>query len=71
MLQNNIDEIINIVIGYDEREAIAFHTCVQSIISNTSCHVNIIPICLKNFVKYRENHNDGSNEFIYSGFSSV
>ena len=68
MLQNNMDEIINIVIGYDEREAIAFHTCVQSIISNTSCHVNIIPLCLKNFVKYRENHKDGSNEFIYSRF---
>ena len=48
-----MDETINIVIGYDEREAIAFHTCVQSIISNTSCHVNIIPLCLKNFVKYR------------------
>ena len=30
-----MDETINIVIGYDEREAIAFHTCVQSIISNT------------------------------------
>ena len=63
-----MDETINIVIGYDEREAIAFHTCVQSIISNTSCHVNIIPLCLKNFVKYRENHKDGSNEFIYSRF---
>ena len=48
-----MDETINIVIGYDEREAIVFHTCVQSIITNTSCHVNILPICLKNFAKYR------------------
>ena len=65
-----MNETINIVIGYDEREAIAYHTCVQSIISNTNSHVNIIPLCLKNFVKYRENHKDGSNEFIYSRFLS-
>ena len=63
-----MNETINIVIGYDEREAIAYHTCVQSIISNTNSHVNITPLCLKNFVKYRENHKDGSNEFIYSRF---
>ena len=65
-----MDETINLIIGYDERESIAFHTCVQSIISNTTCHVNIMPLCLKNFVKYRENHQDGSNEFIYSRFLS-
>lgn len=65
-----MDETINLIIGYDQRESIAFHTCVQSIISNTTCHVNIMPLCLKNFVKYRENHNDGSNEFIYSRFLS-
>ena len=63
-------DTINVIIGYDEREAVAFHTCVQSIISNTSCHVNIIPLCLKNFSKYKENHEDGSNEFIYSRFLS-
>ena len=61
-------DTINVIIGYDEREAVAFHTCVQSIISNTSCHVNIMPLCLKNFTKYKENHKDGSNEFIYSRF---
>ena len=63
-------DTINVIIGYDEREAVAFHTCVQSIISNTSCHVNITPLCLKNFSKYKENHEDGSNEFIYSRFLS-
>ena len=61
-------DIINIIIGYDEREAVAFHTCVESIISNCTNHVNIVPLCLKHFRKYRENHNDGSNEFIYSRF---
>ena len=59
---------INIVIGYDEREAVAYHTCVESIISNSTNHINIVPLCLKHFRKYKENHNDGSNEFIYSRF---
>ena len=63
-----MDEIINIVVGYDEREAVAYHTCVESIISNSSRHVKIIPLCLKHFKKYKEMHNDGSNEFIYSRF---
>ena len=63
-----MNDFVNIVIGYDEREAVAYHTCAESIISNSSTHVNIIPICLKHFKKYKENHNDGSNEFIYSRF---
>ena len=63
-----MEDIINLVIGYDEREAIAYHTCVESIISNSKNHVNIIPLCLKHFKKYKETHTDGSNEFIYSRF---
>ena len=63
-----INETINIVVGYDEREAVAYHTCVESIISNSSKHLRIIPLCLKHFKKYKEEHNDGSNEFIYSRF---
>ena len=63
-----MNDTINIVIGYDEREAVAYHTCVESIISNSSEHIKIIPLCLKHFKKYKEAHNDGSNEFIYSRF---
>ena len=61
-------ETINVVVGYDEKEAVAYHTCVESIISNSSEHMKIIPLCLKHFKKYKEEHNDGSNEFIYSRF---
>ena len=46
-----MDETINIVIGYDEREAIAYHTCVQSLISNTNSHINIMPLCLKKIIR--------------------
>ena len=63
-----MNEFVNIVVGYDEREAVAYHTCIESIISNSSTHINITPLCLKHFKKYKENHTDGSNEFIYSRF---
>ena len=63
-----MNNFINLVIGYDEREAVAYHTCVESIISNSNSHINIIPLCLRHFKKYNEKHDDGSNEFIYSRF---
>jgi lipopolysaccharide biosynthesis glycosyltransferase len=59
---------IPIFIGYDPREAIAFHTCVNSIIRHASCPVSIMPLALNNFQDYTETHTDGSNQFIYSRF---
>ena len=60
--------MINIFIGYDPREAIAFHTCVNSIIRHASVPVSITPLALNNFKNYNETHTDGSNQFIYSRF---
>ena len=37
-------DIINIIIGYDEREAVAYHTCVESLVSNSSRHLNVTPL---------------------------
>jgi lipopolysaccharide biosynthesis glycosyltransferase len=59
---------IPIFIGYDPREAIAFHTCVNSIIRHASQPVSIVPLALNNFGDYTETHTDGSNQFIYSRF---
>ena len=59
---------IPIFIGYDPREAIAFHTCVNSIIRHASQPVGIMPLALNNFGDYTETHTDGSNQFIYSRF---
>jgi lipopolysaccharide biosynthesis glycosyltransferase len=59
---------IPIFIGYDPREAIAFHTCVNSIIRHSSQPVSIMPLALNNFQDYTETHTDGSNQFIYSRF---
>jgi lipopolysaccharide biosynthesis glycosyltransferase len=59
---------IPIFIGYDPREAIAYHTCVNSIIRQASKPVAIIPLALNLFEDYEETHTDGSNQFIYSRF---
>lgn len=60
--------MIPIFIGYDPREAIAFHTCVNSIIRHASQPVQIIPLALNLLNEYDESHTDGSNHFIYSRF---
>jgi lipopolysaccharide biosynthesis glycosyltransferase len=59
---------IPVFVGYDPREAIAYHTCVNSIIRNSSRPVAIIPVALNLFRDYNETHTDGSNHFIYTRF---
>ena len=59
---------IPIFVGYDPREAIAYHTCVNSIIRNSSQPVAIVPVALNLFKEYSETHTDGSNHFIYTRF---
>jgi lipopolysaccharide biosynthesis glycosyltransferase len=61
-------DIIPVFIGYDPREAIAFHVCANSIIRNSSRPVSIIPVALNLFKDYSETHTDGSNHFIYTRF---
>jgi lipopolysaccharide biosynthesis glycosyltransferase len=59
---------IPVFIGYDPREAVAYHTCANSIIRSASRPVAIIPLALNLFNDYEETHTDGSNHFIYSRF---
>jgi hypothetical protein len=59
---------IPIFVGYDPREAIAYHTCVNSIIRHASQPVSIVPLALSLFKDYTETHTDGSNHFIYTRF---
>lgn len=60
--------MINIFIGYDHREAIAYHVCVNSIIRHSSVPISVTPLALSTLRGYTENHTDGSNQFIYSRF---
>jgi lipopolysaccharide biosynthesis glycosyltransferase len=59
---------IPVFIGYDPREAVAYHVCVNSIIRNSSQPVAIVPVALNLFQDYAETHTDGSNHFIYTRF---
>jgi lipopolysaccharide biosynthesis glycosyltransferase len=60
--------MIEIVVGFDQREAIAYHTFCQSIISRSSVPISFIPLFNKNFEGYELGRRDGSNNFIYSRF---
>jgi lipopolysaccharide biosynthesis glycosyltransferase len=59
---------INIVIGFDQRESIAYHTFSQSIIEKSSLPLNILPLAINTLKGYKESHTDKSNDFIYSRF---
>jgi lipopolysaccharide biosynthesis glycosyltransferase len=67
--QGNERIMINVYVGFDDREAVAYHTFCQSVISRASDAVSLIPLAL-NVLKqhYTEFHTDGSNAFIYSRF---
>jgi hypothetical protein len=60
--------MIRITIGYDEREAVAYHTFCQSILEKATAPLSFTPLVLNSFPTYKETHNDGSNAFIYSRF---
>lgn len=59
---------IPVFVGYDPREAIAYHVCTNSIIRNASAPVAIIPVALNLFQDYQETHGDNSNHFVYTRF---
>lgn len=60
--------MIRVTIGYDHREAVAYHTFCQSILEKSSMPVSFTPLVLQALPGYQETHTDGSNTFIYSRF---
>ncbi len=60
--------MIRVFIGFDPREAVAYHVCANSIIRHASQPVAFTALALKNLADYTETHSDGSNQFIYSRF---
>ena len=55
--------MIDIVVGFDQREAVAYHTFCQSVIDNCSEPVRFTPL-----VAHNVERKGGSNDFIYSRF---
>jgi len=63
-----MNERISIVVGFDPREAVAYHTFCQSVLERSSLPVQFTPLAENTLAGYRETHTDGSNRFIYSRF---
>jgi hypothetical protein len=59
---------ITIVVGFDQRESILYHTFCQSVLEKTSAVVQFIPLVKNSLNFYKEDHGDGSNDFIYTRF---
>jgi lipopolysaccharide biosynthesis glycosyltransferase len=60
-------EKINLVVGFDQKEAIAYHVFCQSVIEYSTLPIQFIPLkinCRANNI----HQNDGSNAFTYSRF---
>jgi len=61
-------KFVRIVVGFDQREAVAYHTFCQSIIEKSSMPVQFLPLAINTLKNYKETHTDHSNDFIYSRF---
>lgn len=59
------NETIRLFVGYDPREAIAYHTFVDSVLRRSSIPIEVIPLHL-GYLDVEQR--DGSNNFIYSRF---
>jgi lipopolysaccharide biosynthesis glycosyltransferase len=56
------------VVGFDQREAIAYHVFCQSVLERSSSPIQFIPLSENLLKNYKETHSDGSNQFVYSRF---
>ena len=63
-----LNEKVILVIGFDQREAIAYHVFCQSVLEMASMPVQFLPLAENTLSGYSETHSDGSNKFIYSRF---
>ena len=62
-------DVVKVFLGFDEREALAYHVCSQSLIDNSRRPLAIYPLALSLFRReYKELHADGSNAFVYTRF---
>ena len=59
---------INLIVGFDQREAVAYHVFCQTIIDRATMPVQFLPLSQNTLNEYKEVHTDGSNKFIYSRF---
>ena len=58
---------INVFVGFDQLEAIAYHVFCQSVLEKSTSLINFTPLAHQN-LNFFKNNDDGSNKFIYSRF---
>ena len=63
-----MSKLLKIFIGFDQKEAVAYHTFTQSLIECSSIPLSIVPLAENNLNFYDEKHTDGTNKFTYSRF---
>jgi lipopolysaccharide biosynthesis glycosyltransferase len=57
-----------LVIGFDQKEAVAYHVFCQSAIEKSTIPLQIIPLSMNSIYSAKNFSRDGSNAFIYSRF---
>lgn len=60
--------MIKLVIGFDQREAVVYHTFCQSVLEKTSQPVAFVPLVGNALAGLKPTQSDGSNSFTYSRF---
>jgi lipopolysaccharide biosynthesis glycosyltransferase len=58
---------MRVFVGFDQREAIAYHVFCQSVIEHTSVPVSFSPLSAKGLAGF-DGQQDGTNAFIYSRY---
>ena len=61
-------DLIRLVVGFDQREAVAYHVFVQSVIEKSSKPISFFHLSSNAISFYNEIHTDRSNAFTYSRF---
>ena len=59
-------ELIRLVVGFDQREAIAYHFFAQSVLQKSSNPISFNPLSKNTIAFYNETHPYTSNAFKYS-----
>lgn len=60
--------MLRLFVGFDPREAVAYHAFCQSVIGTSSRPVSFTPLALPMLNGYLETHTDRSNDFVYTRF---
>ena len=63
-----MNNTLTLVVGFDQREAISYHTFCQSVLEKASIPVRFVPLAENTLRFYQERHENISNRFVFSRF---